>query len=440
MHERKPATVSFQLDGDGGGTKWYEFHFSKCNDDRFLLVIRDLTQQKREELKKKEFEDKVQQSQKLESIGVLASGIAHDFNNLLLSIIGNTELAIEELEENSPIREEIEEIGEAAKKASDLTRQMLAYSGRGKFYSSRLNMNETLVAMVDLLNASISKRIQIEFELAEDLPTFHGDASQIQQVIMNLVSNASEAIGEDSGSIWVRSGVAAAPLCNSPQDFRPDKTDGAEMIYLEVADSGCGMTQQTLEKIFDPFFTTKFFGRGLGMSAVQGILRAHEGVMNIETEIGSGTRIRVFFPKANSEDTTTMNDGSHRREPIPPNKVLVIDDEPSVLRLVSKILKSKGIPHEIVESGEAGVEIVRAQPDTFDLALVDMTMPGITGRTAIEELRKIQPGLRAILSSGFSEEEIVDSSEGGKIDAYIQKPYRPSQLLDCIRETLERKS
>ena len=272
-------------------------------DTRLRTVISDITERKQAEEQKQTLERRLQQAQKLETLGVLAGGIAHDFNNLLMVILGNTELALFRLSPMSPARDNLQEIEKASDRAAELVNQMLAYSGRGRFVVEPININELVQEMAHLLEISISKKVVLNYHFAENLPTFDGDVTQIRQIIMNLITNASEAIGDNSGFIALSTGAMDCDhaYLNDVNEVLQASLDEplpeGIYTYLEVADTGCGMNAETVEKIFDPFFTTKFTGRGLGMSTVLGIMRGHKGALKIHSEIGKGTTFKVFFSR-----------------------------------------------------------------------------------------------------------------------------------------------
>ncbi len=265
-------------------------------------ALQDITGRKQAEKRRISLERQVQHSQKLESLGVLAGGIAHDFNNLLTIILGNADLAMDQLLPHSPARENLREIEKTSRLAAELARQMLAYSGRGRFVIEPIDLNDTLREMGQLLDVSISKRVVIKYDLAQNLPVFDGDLTQIRQVIMNLITNASEAVGEIDGVIDLSTGARHCDGGYLGDGDEASRTAACEPLsegvytYVEVADTGCGMEAETIKKIFDPFFTTKFTGRGLGMSAVLGIVRGHKGALKISSEVEKGTTIRVLFP------------------------------------------------------------------------------------------------------------------------------------------------
>jgi PAS domain S-box-containing protein len=264
--------------------------------DGFTAAWRDVTERKRAEQERRELEAQIQHAQKLESLGVLAGGIAHDFNNLLAVIIGNADLALRDLSDVSPARPSIDEIKTAGMRATKLTNQMLAYSGRGRFAVTALNLNELVEEMGRLLEVSISKKISLYYDLAAELPTVEADVAQMQQLVMNLITNASEAIGDDAGAVVVRTGVIEADPAYLSATYLGKDLPPGPYVYLEVADTGCGMDADAQSKIFDPFYTSKFTGRGLGLSAVLGIMRGHRGAIRIDSKVGEGTTFRLLLP------------------------------------------------------------------------------------------------------------------------------------------------
>ncbi len=319
----------------------------KCNVGFFS----DITARKRTEEERQALERKMQQAQKLESLGVLAGGIAHDFNNLLVAILGNADLALDELPSKSPARSNIQEIERASKRAAELAKQMLAYSGKGRFVVEPIDAGELVEEMAHLLAVSISKKTVLEFNFAENLPAFDGDMTQIRQVIMNLITNASEAIGDEGGTIVLTTGAmeCGRDCLNEINEVLGSGLDKplpeGVYVYFEVSDTGCGADAETVEKIFDPFFTTKFTGRGLGMSAVLGIVRGHRGGIKIRSEVGQGTTFTVLFP-ANEQDAegvgkrnvTEADENGWRGS----GTILVVDDEETVCSVAEQMLDRFG--------------------------------------------------------------------------------------------------
>ncbi|MBE0618878.1 MAG: PAS domain S-box protein, partial [Proteobacteria bacterium] len=261
-----------------------------------VTALRDLTQRKRAEEERRRLEDQMQQAQKLESLGVLAGGIAHDFNNLLMGIMGNADLTLLRLEREAPERAYVERIVASAQRAAGLTRQMLEYAGQSRFQIAPLDLPSVLQDMRPLLAAAVSKKAELQLQVPAELPSVSGDASQLRQVVMNLVTNASEALGTKPGIVAVSAGVMDADATYLAGTHLSAALSPGPYAYVEVSDSGCGMTQETLDRLFDPFFSTKFLGRGLGLAAVLGIVRAHGGAIRVWSEPGRGTTVRILLP------------------------------------------------------------------------------------------------------------------------------------------------
>ncbi|MBP1772204.1 MAG: signal transduction histidine kinase, nitrogen specific, NtrB [Holophagaceae bacterium] len=400
------------------------------------MIVRDLTAQKRAEVERATLERQLFQAQKMESLGVLAGGIAHDFNNLLMGVLGHAGLALEQLNPLHPARRNLESIQKAGQRAADLTRQMLAYSGRGQFVIRNLDLTIQVQEMVHLLEVSIPKNVVLHLDLHRELPSVSVDASQIQQVIMNLVINAAEAIGEASGAITLATGAqrldeGAMGKMLVGQDAAP-----GTYVYLEVTDTGCGMDEDTLGRIFEPFFTTKFTGRGLGLSAIMGIVRGHKGALRVYSEVGRGTTFKVLFPADRSRPEALAEEGENR-----PwsgiGVILVVDDDETVRAVARQALELKGFQVLEAEDGRRAVELVREHGPRVGVVLLDMTMPHMDGEAAYREMRHLQPDLRVILSSGYNELEAMGRFMGKGLKGFIQKPYGPRDLLAKIQEVLE---
>ena len=381
-------------------------------------------------------ERKLQETQKLESLGLLAGGIAHDFNNLLTSVIGNASLAAADMEEGSPTATCIEQILLAATRAAELCQQMLAYSGKGRFVVKRVDLNSLITETTSLIHASISKTSSLGLNLAPMLPAVLADEAQMRQIIMNLVINASEALSDRSGAIRVSTGVMhVTRQWLMRAHLAPDLAEG-DYVYLEVADSGCGMSREVRNRIFDPFFTTKFTGRGLGLAAVLGIVRGHDGALRVESELDRGTTIRVVFPKAVGEV----------EPPMPPDRigprwrgsgtVLVVDDEETVRKVSSRMLESIGFDVELAVDGMDGVEHFKAMGDRLRLVLLDLTMPRMDGEQAFREFQKLNPKVPVILMSGFNEQEVVSHFGASGLSGFLQKPFMLSMMESKLREVL----
>lgn len=414
-----------------------------------LGTIRDITDRLAHEEERLSLERQIQHAQKLESLGILAGGIAHDFNNLLMAILGNADLAQTKLSPLSPAREYLLEIEKASRRAADLAQQMLAYSGKGRFVIQPINLGELVQEMAHLLEVSISKKIQLQYNFPPSLPSFDGDITQIRQVIMNLITNASEAIGDKVGVISLSSGIVHCDhkylhnIHNILNTGNDDSYPEGDYAYLEVRDSGCGMDDETLERIFDPFFTTKFTGRGLGMSAVQGIVRGHKGIIQVESNTDEGTIFKVLFPASSLvENTQIQIPSEHSSVQATANKVfsgtvLIADDELAVRTVGRKMLELLGFDVLTAEDGSQAVKIFRQQADSISCVLLDLTMPNMDGREAFREIRALRPEVTVVLCSGFNELDATQHFEGLGLAGFIQKPFKIRALQNKLEEVLK---
>lgn len=397
----------------------------------------DLTDRKRAEEERKFLDSLVQYSQKLEGLGVLAGGIAHDFNNLLLGIMGNAELALHEIPKTNPVCAYLNSICKAADRAADLTRQMLAFSGKGKFLVVNLDLNKSVQSTVQLMSPAQLEKISVRYELAESLPLIQADSSQIQQLIMNMFQNAIESIDHtQSGDVVIRTGMRDYSSRDLSSSRLPDFPAPGPFVFLEIEDNGCGMDQEVSQKLFEPFFTTKFLGRGLGLAAVLGIVRGHNGAIFVNSEVGKGAVLRVVFPCGREQPQVAENvkpgTASIPRHEKP--RILVVDDDDAVREVACRMLEKMLYDVQMVTDGIEAVEMVRSQPDGFDCVLLDLSMPRMNGIQAMELIHQINPNLPVILSSGFSESEIRQKWSGSEgISGFIQKPY----LSTVLREKLQ---
>ena len=405
-------------------------------------VSLDITERKRAEEARLEMERRLLHAQKLESLGVLAGGIAHDFNNLLMAMLGNLELAQRDLSPVSPIRPRLDAASHAARRAADLTRQMLAYSGRGKFLVGRVDLNELVEENVHLLRTSIPRTVTLNLHLDRALPAVEADAGQIQQVTMNLITNAAEAIGNDPGVITLSTGVRDCDASYLGRSRLEQIAAGGRYAYLEVTDSGCGMDEETQKRMFDPFFTTKFTGRGLGLPAVFGIVRGHGGAILLDSAAGKGTTIRVLFPASEGVPVAVV---AAEAEPAGVGEaaasagrgtILIVDDEEMVLQPCAAMVESMGFTALTAGDGEQAVEEVRRHGAEIRAIILDLTMPKLDGAGALERILKIEPGAKVILSSGYDEAEATGRVVKGRLAGFIRKPYRLEQLRSVLERVL----
>ena len=394
-----------------------------------IAAVRDITE-------RKNTEEALRQTQKMESLGVLAGGIAHDFNNLLQAIIGQTYLALAKLPEANSVRENIERAQVAATRAADLTRQLLAYSGHGKFLVKMMELNKFIHENLHLLEIAIPKNVELHVEPIESELYFSADVAQLQQVLFNLIINAAEAMDGKAGRItirtylqniheedllsWKRGNVAPTP---------------GTFVVLDVDDTGHGIDQTTIEKIFDPFFTTKFTGRGLGLAAVLGIIRGHNGAIQVESRPNAGTRFRIAFPQTSLPQTTPVEVFPKTNDRLE-GTILFIDDEACVREAFTDAFDHSTITVLTAENGNEGITLFKEHQEAISLILLDFSMPGMDGETTFRKLRKIDPHVKIIISSGYAEEDITSKFKGLEITGFIQKPYLWNKLYQLLTEYL----
>jgi len=388
----------------------------------------------------KEAEQAHLQHQKLESIGLLAGGIAHDFNNLLGAMSGNLEFARMELSSKAPALPYVQTTETLISRASSLVAQILAYAGKGKVRMQTLDLNRQVEEMTRLLRASLSRNATLRWEPAPDLPSLEADPAQIQQVIMNLVVNASDAVTPRGGIITLRTGLETLDREGIERHFPDQALRPGPHVTLEVADNGPGMAPQVKERIFDPFFTTKFTGRGLSLSVVQGILRSHSGGIRVASKLGDGTTFKLFFP--------VVPEPKRVQIPEPPacqvrfadyrgsGTVLVVDDEEALRTMAGSALCRLGFKVLEARDGQEALEVFRANREQISLILMDLTMPRMDGEVAFRELRRAGARVPILLSSGFGPEEALQRFTGKGLAGFLQKPYRFQALVDAVREAL----
>jgi PAS domain S-box-containing protein len=404
-----------------------------------LGMVEDITERKRGEKERLALERKIQETQKLESLGVLAGGIAHDFNNILMAVLGNADLALDRLPPMSPARENLREIEHASRRAADLCSQMLAYSGKGKFVIEAIDLSALASEMSHLLEASISKKAVLRLELAESIPAVRGDTTQIRQVVMNLVINASEAIGERSGIIAVSTGVRDCDREFLNTTLLKDEVAPGAYVFLTVSDDGCGMTPETRRRVFEPFFTTKFTGRGLGMSAVLGIVRGHKGTLQLRTRQGEGTTFTLLFPPlAETAPASVASRPAATTARRLSGCVLLVDDEETIRALGRQMLERIGFEVIAASDGADALMIYETFGHRIDLVLLDLTMPNMDGEEALEALLRMDPNVPVVLSSGYSEHEISARFSGRGLAGFLQKPYTLSKLRERLGQVLAR--
>jgi len=424
------------LEVEAGGISW-DAHWIPVSEDLYMHFAFDVTERRRAEEEKRNLERQVQQAQKLESLGVLAGGIAHDFNNILMAVLGHAELALEEISPMSAARGNLTEITTATRRAADLCRQMLAYAGKASFALERVGLRDLVEEMAHLLKTAISKKAILNLNLERGLPPIQADPSQIRQIVMNLLINASEAIGDRSGVITVSVG---ATRCDGEYlrktELREALTPGL-YVHLEVTDTGGGMDARTRSRIFEPFFSTKFTGRGLGLAAVLGIVRAHKGALKVYSEPGKGTTFKILFPAlTGGEEATRSPEPSSLADWQGQGTILLVDDEESLIALGARMLEHLGITVLTAADGLQAVELYRERGKEIDLVLMDLTMPHMDGAEAFGELRRLNPDVCVVLASGYSHEDVASRFAGKGLDGVLQKPYTLAKLREALAELM----
>ena len=407
-------------------------------------VIQDISERKRMEGQVRaaaddrlRMEKELAESARLESLGVLAGGIAHDFNNLLTGVIGNASLLHYELPPDSPALATVMQIEQAAEQAAKLCAQMLAYSGKGRFLIKGIDINSMISETVTLLGIAASKNCQLQYEMARGLPQVEADETQLRQVVMNLVLNASEAIGNVPGIITVKTSLAELGR-SSPEILQhEEQLAPGTYVRIEVRDTGPGMSEDIQKKIFDPFFTTKFTGRGLGLSAVQGIVRGHKGLITLVSAPGKGSSFRIWLPAASNaasaSEAPVAAVGANWRGK---GHILVVDDEHVIRDVASRLLQLAGFTTSLAVNGAEAIELLSANPAAYSMILLDMTMPVMDGVEAFSQLRQLNPSVPIVIMSGFTKHGIDAPFADNAPTAFIDKPLNGPVLIDTLRKIL----
>jgi len=414
----------------------------KENDINILLqsvaIAANAISRKKEDQVRVDMQAQVEHMQRLESLGVLAGGIAHDFNNILTAILGNAAMAGRKaLVDPLSTQGYLSKIVDSSERASDLCKQMLAYSGKGEFVLQSIDLSEMVGEITNLLEISISKSVIIKYHLTEQLPSVEADIAQIQQVIMNLIINASDAIADKSGVISISTGVMHADRDYLSSTSLDDTLPEGRYVYLEVSDTGSGMDQDTQAKIFEPFFTTKFTGRGLGMSAVLGIVRGHHGAIKLYSEVGRGTTFKVLLPMSDQPVEHLLPADPLVESWHASGTALIVDDEETIREIAGVMLEEMGFATLAAEDGVDGVKIYREHQKNIVVVLMDMTMPKMDGKSCFTELKRINNDVKVVLSSGYNEQEAISRFAGQGLAGFIQKPYTPEALQEKLQQVLK---
>lgn len=401
---------------------------------RILSIHEDVTELRERQREREQIQRKITETQRLESLGVLAGGIAHDFNNLLMAILGNTDLARAEVPPASPLREYLSGVETAARRAAELCRQLLAYSGKGRFVNELVDLRELVQELSEVMEVVLAKKARLVLNFAADVPPVEGDPSQLRQVVLNLLTNAAEAIPGQQGLITVhiyRQACDEAYLATTRID---DPLPAGEYVVLEVSDTGVGMTEEVQQRIFEPFFTTKFSGRGLGMAAVLGIVRSHRGGIKIYSEPGKGTAVKVLLPASDRQVRPHTRRLEVAGSFAGSGTVLLVDDEERVRAVAKRMLEKFGFDVLTAADGKEALEVFRAHRAAIKLVLLDLTMPEMDGQETLRRLRAIDTAVPVVISSGYNAQNVTRRFVGREVAAFIQKPYRLSELEVVLKK------
>lgn len=398
-------------------------------------LAQEIEERKKATKERLELEEQVQHAQKLESLGVLAGGIAHDFNNLLVSIMGHADLGRLRVPEGAPVVKNLEAIASTAQRAAELCKQLLAYSGKGRFVLDILDLSHEMQEIGQLLEVSVSKKTRLNYQFKENLPRTEGDRTQIRQIFMNLLTNASESLGGATGTVTIGTGEMWCDREYLETTVVDDELPEGQFVYVEVADTGSGMSTETQDRIFDPFFTTKFTGRGLGLAAVLGIIRGHKGAIKIHSVPDQGTTIRVLLPASSKELV---------KPPAPPSTsttsfsglALLVDDECEVRDVAEMMLVHMGFEVLVAIDGREALRLYDERRDEVSLVLCDLLMPNMDGSELFQALRKRDKDVCVIMSSGYNEQDVCQRHVGDGPSGFIQKPYRLAELTKVIESVL----
>ncbi len=400
-------------------------------------------QRQRAEEERWRLESSLLQTQKLESMGVLAGGVAHGFNNLLVGMLAHANLVSRELPPGSPARESVRQIEIAARAAGDLSRQMLAYAGKATVTRERTQLSALVEEMARLLEISLSRKCILKYRFANELPPVEVDRAQVRQVVLNLIGNASEAIGDEVGMISLSTGTRSCDRAFLHEWSLGEDLPAGTYVWVEVEDSGHGMPPEVLSRLFDPFFSTKHPGRGLGLAAVLGIVRSQRGAIEVRSEPGKGSAFRVYLPAVKG-DLAPKNGLTPTALPRPPPQdwktkgvALVADDEAIVRAAAKGILSRIGFKVLVSSDGQETVEQFKAHADEISLVLLDVNMPRLSGVDALREIVALRPNVKVILSSGYSEEDAMRMAKGLPIAEFAQKPYGVDELIALVKKVVE---
>jgi len=405
--------------------------------DDMLQLRRMIAEITRAEQERRELEERVKESQKLKSLSVLAGGIAHDFNNLLVGVLGNVELARLELPADSPIHKYLQGIEVSGQRAAHLSKQMLAFSGGGSFVVTHENLSQLVQSQTAALSSSIPEQVTLQLELADDLLPVLVDAMQLRQLLVNLITNASEAIDKDRGTVTVRTSTLECSRKQLQQTYVDDNLPPGSYVCLEVSDDGVGMDENTRGRVFDPFFTTKFTGRGLGLAAALGIVRGHHGAISVRSVLGNGTTVTVLLPAAQPQPEEPAVPAPTTGHFSGDGMLLIIDDEPIVLEAGRHLLSALGFEVVTASSGREGIELYHTHAEKIRLVVLDLAMPVMSGEQVLPKLKEISSDVKVLLSSGYTQTEARTRFAGAGLVGFLQKPFTLESLKRALHQALK---
>lgn len=435
-----PRVVDWRVRRPAGEEIWVEASLRRTvvsGREVVLVTARDVSERKATEEERRRLEDQLQHTQRLESLGVLAGGVAHDFNNLLMAIQGNADLALCDLPSESPARRPLCEVLRASQSAADLCRQILTYAGRGRLDLQPVDLSELVPEIGRMLEVSVSHKARLQVCLEPDLPPVLGDPTQLRQILMNLILNASEAMAERGGEIRVSIAATSCGRAELGAALLGESCAPGQYLVLEVSDTGCGMDAETVRRIFEPFFSTKTLGRGLGLAAVLGIVRGHRGALRVDSEPGQGTRFRVFLPVLGGPLALARPTSASPGAPAAPRAgtVLVVDDEDLLRTLLRETLERQGFRVISAEDGATALQRFRETPDV-DLVLLDLRMPRMDGVETCREIRRLSGSVPVLMMSGHQDGQMLQGVAGLEIQGFLQKPFRASELGERLQQIL----
>jgi PAS domain S-box-containing protein len=441
VSRREPYLLNYRMQSRDGSYTWVEERgqgvWDETGELRFLQgVIFDISERRRIEEEKRRLDEQLARAHKLESLGVLAGGIAHDFNNLLMAILGHADMLSEEARPGTATYESVNAIIQASQRAANLTRQMLAYSGKGHFMVEPVDLSAFVRGLAPYFEGMFPDQYRFNYILPEGLPAVCADVQQIKQLLTNLVTNAIESYGEASGEITIQTGMGQCDGTLMDIAFHNELQGASDYVFLEVTDSGCGMTEDTRRRLCDPFFSTKFTGRGLGMAAVLGIVRGHKGLLSVKSAPMKGTVIQALFPpfvRSQAQPSAAELPQSGTSDGL----ILLVDDEHIVRSVATKMLERAGFKVLVAQSGWEAVQFVEQQADEIACIILDLTMPTMDGTKTLAAIRQRNTHIPVILSSGYGEEEAKSRLHDHDVASFLQKPYKASALVDTLHRVLQ---